>query len=212
MTKPVLVLGGGGHASVVLELLRLTGYDVIGYLAPQQGQLPISWLGEDDSLSHYSPKDYFLALGVGSVEVTLQRKLLFKFGKDHGFDFVTLIHPFSSVSSSVILGEGVQIMAGTVLQAGCEIGDNVLINTSASLDHQCIIGAHSHIATGVTLSGGVCLGQCCHVGTGAAAIQGISLGENSFIAAGAVVTRSWPADSRLLGIPAKNIIERASDE
>jgi len=200
--KPVLLLGGGGHAAVVLELLQLTGYEVCGYVAPEASTLAACWLGPDDLLAGYDPGAYQLALGVGSVKVAALRQQLYDSGKQLGFDFVSLIHPFSSVSPTASLGEGVQIMAGGIVQTGVTLGVNVLVNSAASIDHHCRIDAHCHLAPGVTLSGGVHLGCGCHIGTGATLIQGVTLGSGSLVAAGAVVTGSWPSGSRVKGVPA----------
>lgn len=201
--KSVLLLGAGGHACVVLDLLNVIGHKVAGYLAPAPSSLPHNWLGSDERLSDYSPHEYQLVLAVGSVGVSQVRRQLFCKGKENGFDFLTLVHPFSYVAADVQLGEGVQIMAGAVVQTGGQLGQNVLINTCASIDHHAQIGADCHLAPGVRLSGGVTLAAGCHIGPGAVLIQGISLGANSLVAAGAVVTESWPVSSCLKGVPAR---------
>jgi acetyltransferase-like isoleucine patch superfamily enzyme len=45
----------------------------------------------------------------------------------------------------------------------------------------------------------------CHVGSGAAILAGVTIGRNSFVAANAVVTRSVPPNSVLVGNPARVI-------
>ncbi len=201
--RPILLLGGEGHAAVVLDVLELLGYSVAGYLALGPGSLDIPYLGDDTLLSSLEPGAYQLALGVGSVGVSPLRQQLFERAKALGFDFVTLIHPAASVSHRVTLAEGGQIMAGAVVQPGCQLGENVIVNSCASVDHHGRLAAHVHLAPGVRLSGGVSIGPGCHVGTGAVLIQGVTLGAECLVAAGAVVTSNWPAGSRLKGVPAR---------
>jgi UDP-perosamine 4-acetyltransferase len=103
------------------------------------------------------------------------------------------------------LGEGVQIMAGTVVQPGSKIGDNTILNTRSSVDHDCEIGAHVHIAPGVTLSGGVRVHDDAHIGAGAVLIQGVEVGASSLVAAGSVVIHAVPANTRVAGMPARKL-------
>jgi UDP-perosamine 4-acetyltransferase len=187
---PVIVLGAGGYARVLIDALLLDSVEVIGMtdVNPEsQPVLGVSFLGDDTVIKQYSPNDIFLVNGIGSVSQPYLRQKVFQKFKSQGFCFSSVIHPSSVIAADVKLGEGVQIMAGAVVQSGCEIGDNTIINTSASVDHECQIGPHTHLAPGVVLSGNVCVGELGHVGTGAKIIQSMRVGPRSFIKAGAVV-------------------------
>lgn len=201
----VIVLGGGGHALVVIDTLRAMGRTVAGYLAPQPGD-PVAgaaWLGDDSHLDGLDPAAVELALGLGAVRPSPLRRHLFEGLKMRGFRFATLVHPTAVVAPGVELGEGAQIMAGAVLQPGVTIGANAIVNTRAAIDHDCRVGDHAHIATGAALSGTVRVGEGAHVGTGAAIIQGITLGPGALVAAGAAVVRDVAAGSRVAGVPAR---------
>ena len=192
MTKPVAVLGGGGHAKVVIDVLRLMRRNIAGVIDPrQQLDLPegITRIGGD--LSSVEPGTIDLALGVGSIDVggDNPRFRLFDDAKRAGFHLVTVIHPSAIIASDLQVGEGCQIMAGCVIQPGVVLGDNVLINTRSSIDHDCQIASHVHVAPGVILSGGVKVGSGSHLGTGAIVIQGIQIGRDVIVAAGSTVTR-----------------------
>ncbi|GED67585.1 pilus assembly protein [Brevibacillus reuszeri] len=205
--KPIIVLGGGGHAKVVMEVLQLRNQEIIGFTDPltESTILGISWLGNDEIVNTYSPEDILLVNGLGSVCNNTRRKRLFHFWKEKGFSFANVIHPSAIVSTNAILDEGVQIMAGAVIQAGVRTGSNSIINTRAAVDHDTSIGKHVHIAPGVTLSGGIIIEDDTHVGTGAVVIQGLTIGRNSMVAAGAVVVKDVPADSKVAGVPARNM-------
>ncbi|HEX3032888.1 MAG TPA: NeuD/PglB/VioB family sugar acetyltransferase, partial [Bacillota bacterium] len=136
----------------------------------------------------------------------LRSKLFDKFKAD-GYSFASVIHPSAIIGYDVELGEGVQILAGAIIQPGSRVGANTIINTKASLDHDCIIGAQVHVAPGVTMSGNVRIADGVHIGTGAVLIQGISVGRNSLVGAGAVVIRDVTAESTVVGVPAKEVTE-----
>lgn len=206
--RPVVVVGAGGHARVVVATLLEAGRRLLGYVDADAALWGTQWLGVpvlggDEQLVRFSPQDVGLANGIGSVREPRVRRLVFERGLSQGFVFETVVHPRACVSPYAKLAEGVQVMAGAVVQAGARIGRNAIVNSGAVVDHDCVLGEHVHIAPGATLSGSVVIGDNCHVGAGAVIIQGISLGAGSVIGAGAVVIDDHPAGVTLVGVPAK---------
>lgn len=204
---PILVLGGGGHAKVVIDALLASGYKVIGFLDKNpaiQELAGVQQLGDAHpaSMKQFGPADVLLANGFGSVGTNTLRMDQFKLWKSHAFRFVTVVHPAAVVAKGVVLEEGVQVMAGAVIQPGCQIGANAIVNTRVALDHDCILGAHAHIATGASLSGDVHVGEGAHIGTGAAIIQGVRIGCHSLVGAGSVVVKDVADNTQVLGVPA----------
>ena len=155
-------------------------------------------LGGDEVLKELSASEVQLVNGIGSIGPTHVARRRLSARQGGGLHFAQVVHPSAVVSRSATLGEGVQVMAGCVIQTGADIGANSIVNTRAAVDHDCKIGETVHIAPGVTLSGNVRVGDRTHIGTGAVVIQGISIGEDSLVAAGAVVYRDLPAKSRLI--------------
>lgn len=211
MTKPVLILGAGGHAKVLVEALLQSGVMITGITDPDPSLagtniLGVPVLGDDHLVHNCQTSDIFLVNGLGSVGLPTRRKELFERFQKSGYRFANVIHPSTIIASDAILGEGTQIMAGSVIQPGCRIGFNSIVNTRVSVDHDCLIGNHVHIAPGVTLSGDVQIGDCVHIGTGASMIQGISIGNNSLIAAGAVVISNVIAMTKVRGVPAMEFV------
>lgn len=189
--KPCIIIGGGGHARVLVDGLKILGAKIIGCTdhARAKGEDVLGGfliLGGDDVIPAYDPSSVLLVNGIGSVKDTGARTDIYKQFKGKGYIFATLVHPAAFVSPFATIGEGSVVLAGAVIGTNARIGNNVIINTKASVDHDCMIGDHTHIAPGVTLSGGVDVGQGCHIGTGASVIQNVSLKDRSFIAAGEV--------------------------
>jgi sugar O-acyltransferase (sialic acid O-acetyltransferase NeuD family) len=210
MTTPILIIGGGGHSKVLIEALQLRSVKILGILDadPAKTGMNVSGiriLGDDSALSAYSPDTVLLVNGIGSIHVPKQRMTVFEKFKAKGFTFATVIHPSAVVASDVILQEGVQIMAGAVIQPGSAIGSNTIVNTNVTVDHDCIIGSHVHLSPGVTLSGGVRIGTTVHLGTGATVIQGVKIGASSFVGAGAVIVTDIPNGSQVKGNSARHI-------
>ncbi|CAI6084363.1 acetyltransferase [Cohnella sp. JJ-181] len=211
MNKPVVVLGGGGHAKVVAETLRLQGAKIVGMTAPTSTDIAASlqiypWLGNDAAIQqNYSTADIILINGIGQVPQSRLRCRLYVDFKQKGYTFRSVIHPSAILASDILLGEGAQLMAGCIVQPSAEIGDNTLLNTRCSVDHDCRIGSHVHIAPGAVLAGGVIVEEEAFIGAGAIVIEGRRIGKGAVIGAGAVVVRDVPAGARYAGVPAKEM-------
>jgi UDP-perosamine 4-acetyltransferase len=204
---PVVIVGGGGHAKVVADVLRLQGVHVLGFTDIDSAKKDLShavpYLGDDSAIQQYRPEEILLANGVGSTHTMMPRRIICDRFTQLGYRFFTLIHPSAIIATDVVIGEGSQIMAGAVIQPGSTIGRDTVVNTGAIIDHDCVIGDYVHVAPGVVLSGGVTIKNETHIGTGARVIQGILIGKNCLIAAGAVVVSDVADGKAVKGIPAR---------
>lgn len=208
MNFEVIILGAGGHASVLVDALKYTDIRIIGYTAPKSDAPSIKLshlqlIGDDSAVFKYPAEQIRLVNGLGSVGSNVHRRRVFQSFKNKGYFFANIIHPSAVIAPDVLMGEGVQVMAGTIIQTGSRIGENTIVNTRASVDHDCIIGSHVHLAPGVVLSGGVQVEEGVHIGTGATVIQGIRIGKNSIVGAGSLVIKDIPEETISLGVPAR---------
>jgi len=205
--KKVLVIGGGGHAKVVISLLKKRDYTILGYLDPQdKGEiLGVKYLGTDKELIKLAAQnpDCEAALGLGIMEPSAKRKQLIDALQDMGFQLPAIVSPHAIVNENVRLRAGVVICDGAVIGPGSEVGRGAIINTLASVDHDCLIADYAHIAPGATLCGGVTVGQNSIIGAGATVIQYKHVADNCLIGAGATVVEDCTVAGKYLGCPAK---------
>jgi sugar O-acyltransferase (sialic acid O-acetyltransferase NeuD family) len=202
---PVIVVGGAGHAKVLVSTLLLQHRKILGFVdvnSALPSLLGVPHLGDDESVFLYQPDEARLVNGVGSIGSAALRRALYEKFRQKQYSFETVIHPSAIIAPEVHIEEGVQIMAGVVVQPGGRLGANVIINTGARVDHDCSIDAHAHIAPGATLSGHVHIGSGAHIGTGATIIQGVNVGDSAIVGAGAVVIDDVPGGVTVIGIPA----------
>lgn len=210
MATKVIGLGAGGHAKVVIEILRsYNSYELTGLLDPKpelQGRnlLGVPVLGGDDllpALKREGVGHFFV--GLGSIGDTVPRRRLFELALEHGMKPIDAIHPDAIISPSAVLGEGVTVMGGAVVNADASLGMNVIINTGAIIEHDCVIGNHVHVATGARLASSIKVGSGSHIGAGATVLQCTRVGENAIVGAGAVVIRDVPPGATVVGCPAR---------
>ncbi|QBF46308.1 DapH/DapD/GlmU-related protein [Janibacter limosus] len=117
---------------------------------------------------------------------------------------VTLFPPFTAdFGRNIHLGERVFINSGCRFQdqGGVTIGDDSLIGHNAvlaTLDHDVHPDrrADMHPAP-------IVIGRKVWIGANATILKGVTIGDGAIVAAGAVVTKDVPADSIVVGAPAR---------
>ena len=130
--KPVIIVGTGGHAKVVADMLKLSNREILGFVDPKMdAELDFCGkkvLGDDSVISQYPHNEIELANGIGSLPGKKNRWKLADKMRMQGYSFATIVHPSSIIAPDVFLEEGVQVMAGVVIQS---IGKNSIIAASS---------------------------------------------------------------------------------
>ncbi|ALQ53798.1 Sialic acid biosynthesis protein NeuD [Pseudoalteromonas issachenkonii] len=205
MSKPgYLVIGAGGHAAALAEILIKQKKTLLGVVAPDilAGHVifdSVKHYTQDDDVLRFSVDKVLLVNGIGAMPRQALRKKVYTRFCELGYTFATVIADSALVSDYAVLAKGAQIMNNAVINIGSEIGENTIVNTSASIDHDCIIGAHSHLAPGTTLSGQVVIEDNVHVATGANIINNVSIGRNTIVGVGSNITKSIRENSMVYG-------------
>ncbi len=205
--KKVIIVGAGGHAKVIVDMLQKNGeFEVVGFIdrAGAEGFWNIPVLGTDETVGRVcremAIKYVFVALGSGKLREKVTEKVLAE-----GLQLINVVSSYAIVSDRARLGKGVAVMPGAVINADVEIGDGCIINTNASVDHDGKIGDYTHIAPGSTVSGYVSIGRQCLLGTGCRVIDRITIGDDTIVGSGAAVIRNIESGSVAVGVPAKSI-------
>jgi acetyltransferase-like isoleucine patch superfamily enzyme len=118
----------------------------------------------------------------------------------------------SQKGTGIIIGDRTGISARAYLagQGGITIGDDVIMGPNVQIfseNHNFLDLVLTIKEQGVTKQA-VSVGNNCWLGAGATILAGVTLGNGCVVAAGSVVTKSFPANSVIAGIPAKLIKSR----
>jgi acetyltransferase EpsM len=203
----LVIIGAGGHARVVADIVRLLGQHAIaGYLDDAHPERHGQEFEGARILGGLEQLGRAAALGVHAVFVAIgecEARLRFaEAAVAAGLTLPILVHPRSVVASSASLGAGSVLAAGAIVNPGATIGANVIVNTAASVDHDCRIEDGVHLACGVRLAGHVHVGRATWVGIGAIVKEGVRIGAGSMVGAGALVLRDVPDGVLVHGSPA----------
>lgn len=208
MSPSLVLVGCGGHARVVLAMMKRLGLAPAGVVdsghrSPDARRLGLPLLGDDGWLLGMGAGFAELANGIGGASLPALRRDVYRRFTAAGFRFPPLVHPAAHLDDDAVVGPGAQVMAAAAVQPGTLVGENAIINTGAVVDHDCRIGAHSHVGPGCALSGAVEVGEATLIGVGTSVRQGIRIGSGCVVGAGSVVVSDIPDGVTAFGCPAK---------
>jgi acetyltransferase-like isoleucine patch superfamily enzyme len=116
----------------------------------------------------------FYIIESGSIELGENVKLT---------KFVSII-----CNNRIVIGDGTQLAPGVVI---------------VDFDHPLEAGLTAKQQRGGGVAEEIHIGKNCWIGANAMILKGVTLGDGCIVGAGSVVTRSFPADSIIVGNPAR---------
>ncbi|TGB00159.1 2,3,4,5-tetrahydropyridine-2,6-dicarboxylate N-acetyltransferase [Sporolactobacillus shoreae] len=123
------------------------------------------------------------------------------------------IEPGALIREKVEIGEKAVIMMGAVINIGAVVGEGTMIDMNAVLGGRATVGKNCHIGAGAVLAGvveppsakPVVVEDNVLIGANAVVLEGVHIGQGAVVAAGAIVTKDVPADTVVVGAPARVI-------
>ena len=207
-----IILGAGGHARVLIDCLRSSGYDEpCALLDPDQSlwgkqSLGVPTFGGDDLLPNLAKNGAeSFVIGVGGTGDNRPRQRLFDLALSYELQPLTVMHPSAIRSRWSNVAPGVQMLPASIVNAGATVGANVIINSGAIVEHDCVISDHVHVSTGARLASTVHVGAGAHIGAGATVKQGVRIGDWAIVGAGAVVIKDVAPNATVIGVPASEL-------
>tara|TARA_B100000795_G_C22693850_1_gene396738 strand:+ start:317 stop:916 length:600 start_codon:yes stop_codon:yes gene_type:complete len=198
--KSIAIIGAGGHAKVLVDLInKLNYYKIIGFYDDNTNSklYNLKYLGRIIDID--ASIEYFI-IGIGNDRI---RKKISEENKN--LNWATLIHPTVILSNNITIDHGTVIFAGVIIQTDVKIGEHCILNTGCSIDHECVIGDFSSICPQATICGQVKIGNSCFIGANATIIQCIELGNDCIIGAGSVIIKNVDNFVKVVGNPGRKI-------
>ena len=199
MSESIILIGGSGHAKVVLECIHASGREVFGILddgIPAGTRvLGVPVLGTSADAGKYPDHPFVIAIGRNEI----RRKIV----QRSDLRWATVVHPRAVVSPSAVLGAGTVVMAGAVINACAKVGSHCIINTGAIVEHDNVLENYVHISPNAALGGTVRVGALTHIGIGACVRNNITICGGCTVGAGAAVVRDLSEPGTYVGVPAR---------
>ncbi len=207
--EPLIVLGGGEHATVVLDaaLANPSRWLVMGFIDPRPCEavvqrLGVRQIGNDDDARGFVGSAAFV-LGIGALTDVSVRVAVARRYDGMGARWATVVHPRAHVAPSATLDEGTFVAAGAIINPGSRIGSHGVVNTGSVVEHDCQLGSFVQVGPGAVLGGAVAAGDGAIFGLGCRVRDHVRIGAGVVVGMGAVVTRTFE-QGVVVGVPARH--------
>ena len=197
--KKIVILGAGGHAHVIADIIKAEGNQVVAFLDDDLKNSDSS--GPISDYTKYLDCEFVIGIGDSRTRERFSKMPL----KWH-----TAIHPSAIVSQSAIIGEGSVVMPNAVINARSIIGNHCIINTGSIVEHDNSIGDYSHVSVGANIGGTVSIGSRCWIGIGSTIKNNLLICDDVMVGAGAVVVNDIRQKGVYVGIPARKKEKKAA--
>lgn len=207
MSKQVVIIGAGGHAKVIADIIVKSGDRVYGFLddnleigttiANNEQFKIIGKIEKINKLKENTNLEFVIAIGDNTVRKNI--------AENYNVKYYTAIHPSSIIALDVSIEEGTVVMANTVINTSAKIGRHCIVNSGAIIEHDNIIENYVHVSPNATLCGTVKIGECTHIGANATVKNNIEICNKCIIGAGALVVKNINESGAYVGVPVKGI-------
>lgn len=203
MKKRVVIIGAGGHAKVIADIIIKSGDEVVGFLDDNYlkntkiiSELKtVGKISDCVEMQKNDDKLYFIiAIGNNNIRRNIAEK--------YDLNYYTAIHPDAVIGLEVQIDKGTVIMANACINSNAIIGKHCIINTGAVIEHDNIIEDAVHISPNATLCGTVKVGANTHIGAGSVVKNNTNITHDCTIGAGAVVVKDIEESGIYVGVPA----------
>lgn len=204
MTSDIFIVGAGGHARSVINLVESAGkYRITGIIDETYNPEKIEMInGYPISGSElYRDRGAIYVLAIGDNE--LRAKIFNTYS-----NFVVsenIFHSSAILAARVSFGRSNLIFPGVIINSNAEIGSNNIINSGCIIEHETLIGDNNHISVGAIIAGRCKLGSNCFVGAGAVIIDKICICDDVLIGANSTVVADINEPGVYVGSPARRI-------
>ena len=198
-----VVLGAGGHARSVVDVLERRGERVVAVAGDAGGHdWHVDAVDTDpDALDRAEVGNHHVVVAVGHnpVRVRLVHEVL-----SRGLTAPPLVATTATVAARSVVGDGCVVLEHAHVGPDARLGLAVVVNTAAVVEHDCRLDDGVHVAPGAAVLGGVTVGPGTFVGSGARVLPGLTVGAGVTIGAGAVVTDHVADGETVVGVPARS--------
>ena len=170
MTADIIVIGAGGHAASVIEVINSTKhYRIVKLVDPKTPAAHgYSCLQDESQLKVYCRNSQIElgAIGIGAVFDWSAKLRGVDLLKSTGLAAPPIIASTAHIACNVKLGFGTVVHHHAFVNADTTVGAYCTINTGAIIEHDVVIGSFTHIAPGAIVLGGAVIGDYCLIGAG----------------------------------------------
>lgn len=198
-----VVVGAGGHAACVIDLLLGSGWRIVGCTSRDRDAgrdvvAGVRVLEEASTLEHLLATGAHTAfVGVGGTTDNEPRRRLYERLVALGFHLPPVVSARATIGVGAVIGPATVVFPGAVVGPRVQIGANCIVNAGAVVCHDSTVGDHCHLTPGSLVAGECRIGTGTTVGMAATLLNRTEIGAGCLIHNGAAVSGVIPDDTEL---------------
>jgi len=210
--RKVLIMGGGGNASVIAYAIidaaskGLTDLEFCGYINDRDNVSEIEGhavIGGLKDIPELIKNDYYFINAIGKIGFQKDRIELLESLKIPDERYITFVHPSAYLAPNVKLGVGCVVMPNASISPGTIIGKCTRIMINAVIGHNNKVGDYCFFAASSCTGAYLTIGDGVFVSLNATIREFLALANYSTVGMGAVLTKSINENEIWIGNPAK---------
>lgn len=213
-TKKVLIMGGGGNASVIafgiLDAFQRgkSNLEFVGYINDRDGVSEIEGypvVGGLKDIEKLIEQDYYFINAIGKIDSQEERIDLIESLNIPDERYVAFIHPDAYVAPNVKLGPGCVVLANASISPGTILGKSCRVMINAVIGHNNIIGDYCFFAAASCTGAYLKIGDGVFVSLNATVKEFLTIESFSTVGMGAVLLKDVGKGEVWVGNPAKQL-------
>ena len=211
MNKPVIIIGGAGHGSVIAACINDNRnrfgdceWELKGFCNDYDSEVdgyPV--LGKLSDIPTLLEQGFYFVWGIHLIGRNVKTAELFESIHIPDDRWATIIHKTAFIADSVVLEPGVFIMANAYIAPRTIVGKCSMVKANTNIGHDVKIAPISHIAMGAIVVSFVEVGYCSNVAVGATILAYCKIGKYAMAGAASLVSHDSPDYEIHVGTPAK---------
>jgi sugar O-acyltransferase (sialic acid O-acetyltransferase NeuD family) len=191
MKKKIIIIGAGGHAKSIIDVIEKTKkFKILFLIDKYEGNInSYKVLRSNKNILHYKKYTKNIVIGIGQIKEYKIRKKIFDKFKKNGYNFPIIKSPMAYISRQAIISEGTIVMHQALINANAKIGKNCIINTKALIEHDVEVGDNCHVSTNVILNGSCKINKNTFIGSGSIIFNNVNVSSGKVIPAGSIIKR-----------------------
>lgn len=199
MSRNIALLGNGGFAKEVAEIVELRGDSVVACYGHTQNGFSVPYRGYLDEL--LADRDAYdgvvLAIGATNRDTLARRAEMLAWLADNELPSIPVISPHAVLSSGVTVEDGAFVGHGAIIGVDATVRADALVNIGVIIGHDALISQRAVVAPGAFIGGGACIGSDTIIGPHARILQGLSVGDDVIVGIGCTALRTLPSGATM---------------